>query len=161
MAIKVIAQRRVLKIGKNPGAKRFVMRPDLYIPIQEKKVFAEASTHSGISAGVIKAAWDAVENLEDVKTGLITTRRIVFTPSVEVKDELQNTSIQITCLDEEGNVLKRVTSGDSGDIEDPELENQNQGGENNGQGGSTSGDQGGNQGGGGGTDPEEDDQGKN
>ena len=192
MAIKVIAQRRVLKIGKNPGAKRFVMRPDLYIPIQEKKVFAEASTHSGISAGVIKAAWDAagevirtwateghsipipglgtmrfgvrskaVEKLEDVKTGLITTRRIVFTPSVEVKDELQNTSIQITCLDEEGNVLKRVTSGDSGDIEDPDQENQNQGGENNGQGGgSTSGDQGSNQGGGD-PDPEEDDQGKN
>ena len=188
MAIKVIAQRRVLKIGKNPGAKRFVMRPDLYIPIQEKKVFAEASTHSGISAGVIKAAWDAagevirtwateghsipipglgtmrfgvrskaVEKLEDVKTGLITTRRIVFTPSVEVKDELQNTSIQITCLDEDGNVLKRVTSGDSGSIEDPE----NQGGDNQGQGGgSTSGDQGGNQGGGG-DDPEEDDQGKN
>ena len=188
MAIKVIAQRRVLKIGKNPGAKRFVMRPDLYIPIQEKKVFAEASTHSGISAGVIKAAWDAagevirtwateghsipipglgtmrfgvrskaVENLEDVKTGLITTRRIVFTPSVEVKDELQNTSIQITCLDEDGTVLKRVTSGDGGDIEDPE----NQGGDDQGQGGgSTSGDQGGNQGGGG-SDPEEDDQGKN
>ena len=188
MAIKVIAQRRVLKIGKNPGAKRFVMRPDLYIPIQEKKVFAEASTHSGISAGVIKAAWDAagevirtwateghsipipglgtmrfgvrskaVENLEDVKTGLITTRRIVFTPSVEVKDELKNTSIQITCLDEDGSVLKRVTSGDGGDIEDPE----NQGGDDQGQGGgSTSGDQGGNQGGGG-ADPEEDDQGKN
>ena len=151
MAIKVIAQRRVLKIGKNPGAKKFVMRPDLYTPIQEKKVFAEASTHSGISAGVIKAAWDAagevlrtwateghsiplpglgtmrfgvrskaVENLEDVRTGLITTRRIVFTPSVEVKDELKNTSIQITCLDEDGNVLKRVTSSDSGEVEDPE-----------------------------------------
>ena len=59
MAIKVIAQRRELKIGKNPGVKKFVMRPDLYIPIAEKKVFAEASTHSGISAGVIKAAWDA------------------------------------------------------------------------------------------------------
>ena len=174
MAIKVIAQRRVLKIGKNPGVKKFVMRPDLYIPIQEKKVFAEASTHSGISAGVIKAAWDAagevlrtwateghsiplpglgtmrfgvrskaVENLEDVKTNLITTRRIVFTPSVEVKDELKNTSIQITCLDEDGNVLKRVTSGDSGEIEDPENENgsdneqnsqneQNQGSENQG-----------------------------
>ena len=42
MAIKVIAQRRVLKIGKNPGVKKFVMRPDLYIPIQEKKVFKEA-----------------------------------------------------------------------------------------------------------------------
>ena len=50
MAIKVIAQRREVKLGKNPGMK-FVMRPDLYIPIAEKKVFAEASTHSGISAG--------------------------------------------------------------------------------------------------------------
>ena len=151
MAIKVIAQRRELKIGKKPG-KKFVMRPDLYVPIQEKKVFAEASTHSGISAGVIKAAWDAagevirtwateghsipipglgtmrfgvrskaVENLEDVKTSLISVRRIIFTPSVDVKEELKNTSIQITCLDEEGNVLKRVTSGDSGDIEDDSL----------------------------------------
>ena len=150
MAIKVIAQRREVKLGKNPG-KKFVMRPDLYIPIQEKKVFAEASTHSGISAGVIKAAWDAagevlrtwateghsiplpglgtmrfgvrskaVEKLEDVKTGLITVRRIIFTPNVDLKDELKNTSIQITCLDEEGNVLKRVTSGDSGEVEDNE-----------------------------------------
>ena len=165
MAIKVIAQRRVLKIGKNPGVKKFVMRPDLYIPIQEKKVFAEASTHSGISAGVIKAAWDAagevlrtwateghsiplpglgtmrfgvrskaVEKLEDVKTGLISVRRIVFTPSVEVKDELKNTSIQITCLDEDGNVLKRVTSGDNGEIEDNENENgsENESGSENG-----------------------------
>ena len=160
MAIKVIAQRRVLKIGKNPGAKKFVMRPDLYVPIQEKKVFAEAATHSGISAGVIKAAWDAagevirtwateghsipipglgtmrfgvrskaVENLEDVKTNLISVRRIIFTPSVDVKDELKNTSIQITCLDEEGNVLKRVTSSDSGDIEeDPSSPSQGGGG---------------------------------
>ena len=188
MAIKVIAQRRELKIGKNPGVKKFVMRPDLYIPIAEKKVFAEASTHSGISAGVIKAAWDAagevikawateghsipipglgtmrfgvrskaVEKLEDVKTGLITTRRIVFTPNVEVKEELKNTSIQITCLDEEGNVLKRVTSGDSGEVEDPENggenanngENQNQGGNQGGNGGGTGTiDQGGGNGGG-------------
>ena len=170
MAIKVIAQRRELKIGNKPG-KRFVMRPDLYVPIAEKKVFAEAATHSGISAGVIKAAWDAagevirtwateghsvplpglgtmrfgvrsksVENLEDVKTGLITTRRIVFTPNVEVKDELKNTSIQITCLDEDGNVLKRVTSGDNGDVEDNENGSngsgteggENQGGDDNG-----------------------------
>ena len=167
MAIKVIAQRREVKLGKNPGMK-FVMRPDLYIPIQEKKVFAEASTHSGISSGVIKAAWDAagevlrtwateghsvplpglgtmrfgvrskaVENLEDVKANLITTRRIVFTPSVEVKDELKNTAIQITCLDEEGNILKRVTSGDSGEVEDTEHNGENSGGENNGGGSDT------------------------
>lgn len=150
MAIKVIAQRRELKIGNKPG-KRFIMRPDLYSAIAEKKVFRDAATRSGISAGVIKAAWDAagdvirtwateghsvplpglgtmrfgvrskaVEDLEDVKTGLITTRRIVFTPSTDVKDELKNTAIQITCLDEDGKVLKRVTSGDSGDIEDPD-----------------------------------------
>ena len=133
MAIRVIAQRRVLKIGKNPGAKKFVMRPELYTSLTEKKVFAEAATHSGISAGVIKAAWDAAG--EVIRTwateghsvpmpGLGTMRfgvrsNIVFTPSVDVKDELKNTSIQITCLDEDGNVLKRVTSGDSGDIEDP------------------------------------------
>ena len=163
MAIKVIAQRREVKLGKNPG-KKFVMRPDLYIPIAEKKVFAEASTHSGISAGVIKAAWDAagevirtwateghsvplpglgtmrfgvrskaVAELEDVKTNLISVRRIIFTPNVEVKDELKNTSIQITCLDEDGNVLKRVTSGDSGEVEDSE----NSGSENSGNGENT------------------------
>jgi pseudouridine-5'-phosphate glycosidase len=49
----------------------------------------------------------AVDNLDDVKTGLITTRRIIFTPNVEVTAELKNTAIQITCLDEDGNVLKR------------------------------------------------------
>ena len=65
----------------------------------------------------------AVAELEDVKTGLISVRRIIFTPNVDVKDELKNTSIQITCLDEDGNVLKRVTSGDSGEIEDSENEN--------------------------------------
>ena len=161
MAIKVIAQRREVKLGKNPG-KKFVMRPDLYIPIQEKKVFSEASTHSGISAGVIKAAWDAagevirtwateghsvplpglgtmrfsvrskaVEKLEDVKTNLISVRRIVFTPNVEVKDELKNTSIQITCLDEDGTVLKRVTSGDAGEVEDNENEDTTNGGNEN------------------------------
>ena len=60
----------------------------------------------------------AVENLDDVKTSLITVRRIIFTPNVDLKDELKNTSIQITCLDEDGNVLKRVTSDDSGDVEE-------------------------------------------
>ena len=43
MAIKVIAQRREVKLGKNPG-KKFVMRPELYTSLTEKKVFAEADT---------------------------------------------------------------------------------------------------------------------
>ena len=179
MAIKVIAQRRVLKIGKNPGVKKFVMRPDLYIPIQEKKVFKEASIRSGISEGAMKAAWDAagevikawateghsvplpglgtmrfgvrstaVEELEKVKANLITTRRIVFTPSVEVKDELRNTSIQITCLDEDGTVLKRVNSADDAEVEDPDNENGNE--NQNGGGTNTGGDNGGTTGGEGG-----------
>jgi len=158
-----------VKLGKNPG-KKFVMRPDLYVPITEKKVFQEAATHSGISSGVIKAAWDAagevirtwateghsiplpglgtmrfgvrskaVEKLEDVKANLISVRRIIFTPNVDVKDELKNTSIQITCLDEDGNVLKRVTSGDSGDIEDNENGGSENGGSNSGSGSQTGG----------------------
>jgi hypothetical protein len=39
---------------------------------------------------------------------------------VALKDELKNTAIQITCIDRNGKEVKRVTSGDSGDIEDPE-----------------------------------------
>ena len=181
MAIKVIAQRREVKLGKNPG-KKFVMRPDLYIPIQEKKVFAEASTHSSISAGVIKAAWDAagevikawateghsvalpglgtmrfglrskaVEDVNDVKTKLITTRRIIFTPDVDLKDELKNTSIQITCYDRDGKEVKRVTSADDAEVEDnenaPSQENQNQGGGSGQENQGGSGNEGGNTGG--------------
>ena len=71
----------------------------------------------------------AVENVNDVKAGLITSRRIIFTPSVDLKDELANTAIQITCIDRNGNEVKRVTST-SGDVEDPE----NDGGDDNGGG---------------------------
>ena len=88
----------------------------------------------------------AVEDVNEVKTKLIKSRRIIFTPSVDLKDELANTSIQITCYDRNGEVVKRVTS-DAGEVEDPENEspspnspegegNTNQGGSQ--QGGSTS-----------------------
>ena len=73
----------------------------------------------------------AVENLEDVKTGLITVRRIIFTPNVEVKDELAGTAIQITCYDRDGKEVKRVTSTDSGDIEDSENTQPSNGGNQN------------------------------
>ena len=63
----------------------------------------------------------AVEKVEDVKAGLITSRRIIFTPSVDLKDELASTAIQITCIDRNGNEVKRVTST-SGDVEDPEQD---------------------------------------
>ena len=104
----------------------------------------------------------AVEKVEDVKTGLIESRRIIFTPDVDLKDELKNTAIQITCYDRDGKEVKRVTSTDPGTIEDPENDNQNGGNTENGSGsgsgsntsgdnngGNTGGTTGGNTGGGG------------
>ena len=76
----------------------------------------------------------AVENVNDVKTSLIESRRIIFTPSVDLKDELANTAIQITCYDRNGEVVKRVTST-AGEVEEPDTENsgsENGGSENSG-----------------------------
>ena len=83
----------------------------------------------------------AVEKVEDVKTGLIETRRIIFTPDVDLKDELKNTTIQITCYDRNGKEVKRVTSADDAEGEDnenPGSSTDNQGGtDNQSQGGGT------------------------
>ena len=62
----------------------------------------------------------SVANVNLVASSLITTRKIVFTPSTDVKKALKDSSVSITCYDRNGNVVKRVTSGDAGDIEDPE-----------------------------------------
>ena len=64
-----------------------------------------------------------VEDVNKVSNGLITTRRVIFSPSTEIKDELLNTSINITCYDRDGKIIKRVTSTDPGTIEDPEEPN--------------------------------------
>jgi predicted histone-like DNA-binding protein len=64
----------------------------------------------------------SVAKVEDVKTSLISSRRIIFTPTQDLKDELASTSIQITCYDRNGNVVKRVTSADAGTVEDNEGE---------------------------------------
>ena len=65
----------------------------------------------------------SVEKVDEVKAGLITSRRIIFTPAVELKDELAATTVQITCYDRDGKEVKRVTSSDSGNIEDNENGN--------------------------------------
>ena len=70
---------------------------------------------------------ESVADVNDVAAKLISTRRIVFTPSVDLKDELKAASISITCYDRNGDVIKRVTSTDDGNVEDEETnENQNQ-----------------------------------
>ena len=82
----------------------------------------------------------SVEKVEDVKAGLISSRRIVFTPTQDLKDELASTAIQITCYDRNGDVVKRVTSADAGTVEDPENgdSSQNGGTENSQSGGGDS-----------------------
>ena len=72
----------------------------------------------------------AVADVNDVKTSLIRTRRIIFTPTVALKDELSNTAIQITCYDRNGEVVKRVTSADPGTVEDPQGDDNDQNAEN-------------------------------
>ena len=84
----------------------------------------------------------SVEKVEEVKTSLIKSRRIIFTPATDLKDELSSTAIQITCYDRNGEEVKRVTSTDPGTIEDPENpENGNNGSTENGNqnGGNTGG----------------------
>ena len=184
MALRVKAVERLLKFDKkSAGEYRYVMKPELYTSLDQKKVIREAALRSGVSQGVMKACWDAagevikawateghsvalpglgtmrfglrskaVEKVEDVKSGLISARRIIFTPSVDLKDELATTAIQITCIDRYGKEVKRVTSADDGEVEDTEqapssdtgsntsnTDSNTQGGDNTG-GGSTGGD---------------------
>ena len=191
MAIKVKAVESLVKFSKtDPGVWRWLMRPELYTALDQKKVIKEAALRSGVSQGVMQACWDAagevikawateghsvalpglgsmrfglnakaVEDVNKVSSGLISSRKIIFVPNVELKDELKNTSINITCYDRNGNVVKSVKSSDDGTVEDPENENGSTGNGENGttenggnqnQGGSTNtgGDNGGNSGGG-------------
>ncbi len=153
MAIKVNARETELKIGKNPGY-YYVMTPELYLALNQKKVIKEAALRSGVSQGVMQACWDAAgevikawateghsvalpglgtirfavraqaAKLEKVGVDLIKSKRVVFTPSVDIKKELAATSINITCIDRNGNIVKRITT-DGGDVEDGEDEGEN------------------------------------
>ena len=52
----------------------------------------------------------SVEKLEDVSAKMITTRKVVFTPSTDLKNTLASTSVSITCYDRNGDLVKRVTA---------------------------------------------------
>ena len=65
----------------------------------------------------------SVGDVNKVGAGLITSRRVIFTPSIDIKKELADTSINITCYDRYGNVVKRVTSTDDAEVEDPDDDN--------------------------------------
>ena len=173
MTMKVKAVEKKLKFTKNendPGIYRYVMQPEQYSSLSQKKVIKEAALRSGVSQGVMQACWDAagevikawateghsvalpglgtmrfglrsksVEDVNKVKSSLIISRRIIFTPDVDLKDELKNTAVQITCYDRDGKEVKRVTSADDGEIEDensltPDPSPTGEGSENSGSG---------------------------
>ena len=62
----------------------------------------------------------SVNDVNDVAASLITSRRIIFTPNTEILKVLADTSVNITCYDRNGKIVKRVTSSDDGTVEDPE-----------------------------------------
>lgn len=68
---------------------------------------------------------NAVADVNQVGTDLITSRRVIFTPNASIKQELAKTSVNITCYDRNGNVVKRVTSSDEGQVEPTEPEPEN------------------------------------
>ena len=173
--MKVKAVERLLKFDKNSaGVYRYVMVPELYSSLSQKKVIREAALRSGVSQGVMQACWDAagevikawateghsvaipglgtmrfglraksVADVNDVKTSLIRSRRIIFTPDVDLKDELAKTSVQITCYDRNGEEVKRVTSDDPGTVEDNDSSTGSEQGGDNGDNGTTGGQNGG------------------
>ena len=184
--MKVKAVEKLLKFDKNSaGEYRYVMAPELYSSLSQKKVIKEAALRSGVSQGVMQACWDAagevikawateghsvalpglgtmrfglrsksVDDVNKVKSSLITSRRIIFTPDVDLKDELKNTTVQITCYDRDGKEVKRVTSTDDAEVEDdnsltPDPSPTGEGSENQGGGTNTGGDTGGGDTGGG------------
>ena len=64
----------------------------------------------------------SVSDVNKVGAGLIISRRVIFNPNADIKASLANTNVNITCYDRYGNVVKRVTSTDDSNVEDPENE---------------------------------------
>lgn len=60
----------------------------------------------------------SVDSVEKVSSDLIRARKVVFTPSPEIKAELKAINVLINCYDREGNLIKRVTSDDNGIVDD-------------------------------------------
>ena len=179
MAIKVKAKETLFHVGLYAGTYRYVLAADLYSQLSSAKVITEAALRSGLSKGVMNAAWEAigdvisawateghsvaipglgsmrfglnaksVGSVDEVSSGLITTRKVIFAPNSTIKNELKNTSISITCYDRNGQVIKTVSSQDAGEVEENDTTNNGseqqgsgsnteQGGSNTEQGGSS------------------------
>ena len=136
MAINLKAKETLQNVGDYKGNYRYVLGTEIYNRLSEQKVIQEAALRSGMSRGVMQAAWDAagdvirawateghsvaipglgtmrlgvraksVATVNEVATGIITSRRVIFTPSTQIKRELADTSINITCYDRNGKIV--------------------------------------------------------
>ena len=76
----------------------------------------------------VKAA--SASTIEKVSSDLITARKVIFTPSMDIKNELRTTSVSIACYDRNGQLVKTINSaGDKmGDFEVELLASPEQGG---------------------------------
>lgn len=65
----------------------------------------------------VKAA--SASNVDKVSSDLISARKVIFTPSVAIKNELKQTSVSIACYDRNGKLVRTVSSkgDDQGDFE--------------------------------------------
>jgi predicted histone-like DNA-binding protein len=63
----------------------------------------------------------SVTDVNKVGANLITSRRVIFVPNTEIKQELAGTSVNITCYDRNGKLVKQVTSSDDGKVEEEET----------------------------------------
>lgn len=166
MNVKAI-ERKIAYLGKEGGKDQYmyVMRPLIYNKLTPEKVIQQAALSEVIKAwateghsvavpglGTMRFGLraNAVKSVEDVSTKLITQRRVIFCPNMEIKQELAKTGISITCVNRDGEVVKNIASNDSKDVEDTEGGSQENPDENKGDTGTTGGNTGdtGTQGGG-------------
>ena len=68
----------------------------------------------------VKAA--SASTIEKVSSDLITARKVIFTPSMDIKNELRTTSVSIACYDRNGQLVKTINSaGDKMGASEVEL----------------------------------------
>ena len=66
---------------------------------------------------------NSVDDVTKVRTALITSRRVIFTPNTDIKKELASTPVTITCYDRDGKIVKTVTSEDKDNVEEDNNKN--------------------------------------
>ena len=129
MAIKMKAVERNVSFHKGVEKWAYVLQADLYSKLSSAKVIQEAALRSGINKGAINAAWDAIgevikawatEGHSVAIPGLGSMRFGVRSSSVANVNKV-GTSINITCYNRLGEVVKRVNASGADDEGDYEV----------------------------------------